>query len=73
MEWSDMQINYLICIFINTEENFKKIWENYKKANIILTEFCPKLSLLHVIISSVIQFDKSFHPIVIYKIISFAY
>ena len=24
MEWSDMQINYIICIFINTDENFRK-------------------------------------------------
>ena len=22
--WSDMQISYIICIFINTDENFRK-------------------------------------------------
>ena len=24
MQWPDMQINYLICIFIKTDENFRK-------------------------------------------------
>ena len=60
-----MQINYPISKFINIDEN-------YKKAKLIKAEFCPKLALLHVIISSVIQ-DKSFHLKAIYKMISFAY
>ena len=52
-----MQLSYLICIFINTDENFRKKGKyNLNSAS--------KLSLLHVIISSVIQFDKSFQPIV---------
>ena len=66
-----MQIYYLICIFINNDENFRKKSENYKKANI--TRILPQTVLLHVIISSVIQFDKSFYTIAICKIISFAY
>ena len=32
-----MQISYLICIFINTDENFRNMG-NYKKANILKTK-----------------------------------
>ena len=67
-----MQINYLNCILsilMKISENKGKL---LKKNTQIQTEFCLKLSLLHVIISSMIQFDKSFHTIVTYKIVSFA-
>ena len=62
--WSDMQISYLICIFINTDEISENKGKLKKKSKYKLNS-APKLSLLHVIILSVIQFDKSFHPIVI--------
>ena len=58
-----MQISDLICIFINTDENFRNMG-NYKKSKYKLNS-APKLSLLLVIISTVIQFDKFFHPIII--------
>ena len=32
-----------------------------------LTDFSPKPSLLHVVISSVIRFDKSLYPVVLYE------
>ena len=32
-----------------------------------LTDFSPKPSLLHVVTSSVIQFDKSLYPVVLYE------
>ena len=60
-----MQINYLICIFINTDENFRKKGKLKKNALYKLNSApkCPCCMLL----SSVIQFDKSFYTIVIYK------
>ena len=32
-----------------------------------LADFSPKPSLLHVVISSVIQFDKSLYPVALYE------
>ena len=32
-----------------------------------LTNFSPKPSLLHVVISSVIRFDRSLYPVVLYE------
>ena len=58
-----MQISYLISIFINTDEISENMGKLYKSKYILNP--APKLSLVHVIISSLIQFDKSFHPIVI--------
>ena len=58
-----MQINYLICIFINTDENLRKYGKIIKSKYKLNS--APKLPFLHVIISSVMKFDKSFHPIVI--------
>ena len=58
--------NYLICIFMNINENVKKkkkIVTNIHK----LTNFRPKPSLMYVIISYVIQFDKLFYPVVLYE------
>ena len=39
-----MQISYLICIFINTDENFRKYRKIIKKQ--IFTEFCPQTVLV---------------------------
>ena len=58
--------NYLICIFININENVKewgKIVTNIQK----LTNFRPKSLLMYVIISHVKQFDKLFYPVVLYE------
>ena len=52
-------------------KNKGRLWKRQ-----LYTLFCPKLSLLHFIscyIIWVIQIDKTFNPIDIYKIISFAY
>ena len=58
--------NYLICIFMHINENVKKcgkIVTNIHK----LTHFRPKPSWMYVIISYMIQFDKLFYPVVLYK------
>ena len=52
------------CVFMNINKNVKNKGKSlkYKQA-----DFIPILSLLHVFISSVIQFDKSIHPVVLYE------
>ena len=52
---------YLICMFMNINENMKM-----RKIHRTLTYFNPKPSLFHVV-SSVIQYDMFFHPIVLYE------
>ena len=51
-----------------------KISENKGKLKKKQTEFCPQTVLVasYYIISDAIWYDKSFHPIVIYKNILFA-
>ena len=39
-----MMISYLICKFINTDENFRKLGKIIKKQ--IKTEFCPQTVLV---------------------------
>ena len=52
--------NDIILLFVP----FMMVWTGMKETH-KYTDFSPKLSLLHVVLSSVIQFDKSFHPVVL--------
>ena len=45
--WSDTQLQYIICIFLNINETVKKLRVNRTKTN-KLTDFHLKLSLMHV-------------------------
>ena len=63
--------NVLICItcaFMNIHELIKKTINNKGKSLKTQTaDFIPILSLLHVLISSVLQIDKFIHPVVLYE------
>ena len=60
--------NYLICIFMNTNENFKnegKILKNINK--LISATNHHQTNIVEYFISSVIQFVKSIHPMALYE------
>ena len=52
----------IICVFMNINKNAKN---NRKSLKYKYADFIPILSLLHVLISSMLQFDKSIHPVVL--------
>ena len=53
--------NYLSCM--DYKQKTLKVTKIIKN----ITDISPKHSLLHVVISSAIKFDKSFHPVVLYE------
>ena len=60
--------NYLICIFMNINENLKNMRNNKNTINkLISAPTTIKLPLLHVFKASEIQFDKPFHLMVLYE------
>ena len=44
------------------DKRYGKVVKNIKKLN-----FIPILSLFHVLISTMLRFDKSIHPVVLYE------
>ena len=52
---------------MNISKNLKKIGKIIKNINIFQPKNITKSPLLQAFISSVIQFDQSFHPVVLYE------
>ena len=52
---------------MNICENLKKLGKIIKNINIFQPKNITKSPLLQAFISSVIQFDQSFHPVVLYE------
>ena len=63
-------VNHLICIFININENLKKLGNNLKKNminNQISAQNYRQTTIVASFISPMIEFDMYFHPVVLYE------
>ena len=54
----------ITCVFMNINKNAKNKGNSLKYK---YTDFTAMLSLLHVLIPSMLQFDKSIHQVVLYE------
>ena len=59
--------NYLICIFMDTNENLKNEGKSLNINKLISATNHHQTNIVEYFISLVIQFDKSIHPMALYE------